>query len=104
MNWSDVAARWPSLSEHVQSRWDRITKADLSGIAGNRDALAALLRERYSLDAREAEKSIDEWVAALTRAPLPQQSIQSELDQQRSESEGMGQARYAPPPRSGGTD
>jgi uncharacterized protein YjbJ (UPF0337 family) len=103
MNWEQTAAQWSSFSEHIQSRWQRLTEDDLIAIGGSRDALVGKLHERYGLLPYEAERSIDEWLAELERAAASQQSLDSELDQQRSESEGMGQARYGPPPRPANT-
>jgi hypothetical protein len=56
MEWNQID--WELQKEQIQSRWDRLTADDLDTIGGVREVLADKLRERYTMDEREAEAEI----------------------------------------------
>jgi uncharacterized protein YjbJ (UPF0337 family) len=58
MNWSEIQSRWETLRGLLLSQWHELSDGDLARIEGKRDVLAEVLRERYGLDASEAERAI----------------------------------------------
>jgi hypothetical protein len=58
MNWSEIEGRWEPMKALLESYWHELNEGDLARIDGKRDVLAQVLRERYGLDADEAERAI----------------------------------------------
>ena len=58
MNWIEVQESWECMVPVLQSYWPELSGADLERVRGQRDQLAAALRDRYSLNQEEAEQAI----------------------------------------------
>ena len=58
MNWSEIEGGWPEMRALIKSYWPNLSEADLDRIAGRRDRLAEVLRDRYGVGPEEAERSI----------------------------------------------
>jgi len=58
MNWSEIEDRWEPMKALLVSYWQKLSDEDLARIIGRRDVLARVLRERYGLNAAEAEDAI----------------------------------------------
>jgi len=63
MRWEDIQANWDQLRERVKAKWAELTDDDLIKVAGRRDWLISMLRERYGIARDEAELEIDEFFA-----------------------------------------
>jgi uncharacterized protein YjbJ (UPF0337 family) len=61
MSWEDIQANWDYLRSSVKEKWAALTDDDLKKVAGRRDWLISMLRERYGLARDEAELEIDEF-------------------------------------------
>ena len=63
MTWEDIQANWEQLRGSVRSKWAALTDDDLRKVAGRRDWLISMLRERYGIARADAELEIDEFFA-----------------------------------------
>jgi uncharacterized protein YjbJ (UPF0337 family) len=63
MSWEHIQANWDYLRESVKAKWAALTDDDLKKVAGRRDWLISMLRERYGLARDVAELEIDEFFA-----------------------------------------
>ena len=61
MPWEVIQANWDQLRERVKAKWAALTDEDLRKVAGRRDWLVSMLRERYGFARQEAELEIDEF-------------------------------------------
>ena len=59
MNKDIAAGKWEQLKGTVKEQWGRITDDELTTIAGKRDKLHGLLRERYGYSEEKARAEID---------------------------------------------
>jgi hypothetical protein len=58
MNWSEIEGQWEPMKAILASYWPTLSDDDLARIAGKRDVLAQVVRERLGLDAAAAEVAI----------------------------------------------
>jgi uncharacterized protein YjbJ (UPF0337 family) len=58
MNWSEIEVQWEPMKALLVSHWHKLSDDDLARINGKRDVLAQVIRERYGLNAAEAEGAI----------------------------------------------
>jgi uncharacterized protein YjbJ (UPF0337 family) len=68
MNWDQVEGKWKQLRGGIKQKWGKFTDNDLDYIAGKRDQFVGRLQERYGIAREEAQKQVDEWVAAQKEA------------------------------------
>ena len=61
MRWEDIQANWEQLRESVKAKWAALTDDDLQKVAGRRDWLISILREKYGIARTDAELEIDEF-------------------------------------------
>jgi len=54
MTWEDIQANWEQLRGSVRSKWAALTDDDLKKVAGRRDWLISMLRERYGIARADA--------------------------------------------------
>ncbi len=64
MNWDQIAGKWKQFSGSARQRWGNLTDNDWEAIAGRKDVLIGIIRERYGVAKEEAEKQADEWLRA----------------------------------------
>jgi uncharacterized protein YjbJ (UPF0337 family) len=62
MNWDRISEQWKQFSGKIRESWGLLTERDIEKIAGSRDQLIALIRERYGISRDEAERQVDEWL------------------------------------------
>jgi len=67
MDWASIERKWHAYQANARGRWGRLTREDLTGIAGSRERLLAKLRERYGLDEAQALQQLAAWQIALRR-------------------------------------
>jgi uncharacterized protein YjbJ (UPF0337 family) len=97
--WDRIRACWPTVRREAKAKWPKLSDSDLDIIAGDRAALCRRVADQYGLEEEDAAGAIDEWFASLPEECASGEPDLAELDQERSEGEGMGQGRYTPPPR-----
>ena len=61
MRWEDIQANWEQLRDCVKAKWVALTDEDLGKVAGRRDWLISMLKERYGIAREDAELEIDEF-------------------------------------------
>jgi uncharacterized protein YjbJ (UPF0337 family) len=61
MNDDILKGKWMQLRGEIRQTWGDLTDDDLDRIAGERDKLAGVLRERYGWSQEETDRRIDEW-------------------------------------------
>ncbi|MGE5250919.1 MAG: CsbD family protein [Bacteroidota bacterium] len=61
MNDDILKGKWMQLRGDIRRTWGELTDDDLDRVAGERDKLAGVLRERYGWSQEEADRRIDEW-------------------------------------------
>lgn len=67
MDWASIQRDWDAYQANARGRWSRLTRKDLTRIAGNRERLLAKLRERYGLDEAQALQQLARWQTILRR-------------------------------------
>ena len=65
MNWDQIKYNWKEVSDRIKLTWGKLSEDDLTAIAGQRDQLTGLLRERYGYEKVNAESKVDEFAQAL---------------------------------------
>ena len=61
MDWSAIEAGWPEYKAEAKRQWGKLTEQQLTGTRGNREYLAARVREAYALTREEAESQLVAW-------------------------------------------
>jgi uncharacterized protein YjbJ (UPF0337 family) len=64
MNWDQVEGKWKEPTGQMQAKWGELTDDDLQEAKGDRRELAGKIQNRYGVTKDEAERQIDEWLAA----------------------------------------
>lgn len=65
MNWTQVEGKWKQLKGEFRSKWAKLTDSDLDNLAGKKDQLVGKIVERYGIAKDQAERDLDEWIAAI---------------------------------------
>lgn len=73
MNADVLKGQWKQLKGEVKRQWGKLTDDEIDQLEGNAEKLSGLLQERYGYSRDEAERRLDEWLAAqrTTRATPP---------------------------------
>jgi uncharacterized protein YjbJ (UPF0337 family) len=66
MNWDQIQSNWNVACGKIKLTWGKLSEDDLAAIAGQRDQLAGMLRERYGWKKADAENRVDEFAQGLT--------------------------------------
>jgi uncharacterized protein YjbJ (UPF0337 family) len=66
MNWEQTKGDWHQLSRRLKEKWKLLTDADLVAIAGKRERLEEMLRDRYGYGPRRAVVELDKFTEQLT--------------------------------------
>lgn len=61
MNWDRIEVNWRRFRASAKQQWDKLSEAQLQGIAGKRPHLASRIQEAYGLTKDEAEKQLSDW-------------------------------------------
>jgi uncharacterized protein YjbJ (UPF0337 family) len=61
MNGEQVSGNWKPFEGKVREPWCDPTDGDLERVAGRRDRLVGVIRERYGIAKEEAEDEAAEW-------------------------------------------
>jgi uncharacterized protein YjbJ (UPF0337 family) len=65
MNWEEVRGNWVELKGKLRSQWGKLTDQDIEQVAGAKDRLIGVLKQRYGYEKEQASRQIDEWVGRL---------------------------------------
>jgi len=65
--WDTIAGRWHAYKGRARQRWGDLTDDDLDLVAGRREQLVGLVRDRYGLSQGAAEAQVAAWERAVTR-------------------------------------
>ena len=63
--WSSLQANWAESAAEVQAHFGELSEDDVLATGGDRQALVAVIGERYSLAPEEAEQQVADWEATL---------------------------------------
>jgi uncharacterized protein YjbJ (UPF0337 family) len=66
MNWDQIKGDWHQLSRKLKEKWKLLTDADLKTIAGRRDQLEDVLRDRYGYAKDRATMELDKFADAVS--------------------------------------
>lgn len=66
MNWDQIKIDWHQVSRRLKEKWKKLTEADLKAIAGKRDRLEDILRDRYGYEKHRATTELDKFTDALS--------------------------------------
>ena len=66
MKWDQIKGDWQPLSHRLKEKWKLLTDADLRAVAGKRDRLEDILRDRYGYGKAHATIELDKFTDALT--------------------------------------
>jgi uncharacterized protein YjbJ (UPF0337 family) len=61
MNWDQIKGDWCQLSPRLKHKWTKLTEVDLKAVAGERDRLEDLLRDRYGYTKDQAVIELDKF-------------------------------------------
>jgi len=64
MNWDQVKGKWNELTGQMQQQWGKLTDSDIQEAKGDRRELAGKIQYHYGVTKEEAERQIDDWMAA----------------------------------------
>jgi uncharacterized protein YjbJ (UPF0337 family) len=70
MKWNEIERDWKGLKAQFRTKWNKLTDADLTAIAGKRDELVNRLYQHYKSDKRKLEKEVDEFIAKIKPATV----------------------------------
>lgn len=65
MQWIDIEKDWKNVSKKFQTKWPKLTDADIKAIAGKRLELMNRLGKYYKTDKVKLEKEVDEFMKTL---------------------------------------
>ena len=63
--WSSLQANWAESADEVRAHFSELSEEDVLSTGGDREALVAVVGERYSLEPEEAERQVADWEATL---------------------------------------
>ena len=66
MNWDQIKGDWHQLSRKLKEKWKLLTDADLKTIAGRRDQLEDVLRDRYGYGKDRVAIELDKFADAVS--------------------------------------
>lgn len=72
MNRDILQGNWKQLKGGIKEQWGKLTDDDLTRAEGNFEKLAGRVQERYGLSREEAERRVDEFLAAHERNLAPE--------------------------------
>lgn len=67
MNWTDVKTNWKDVKKNFQTKWSKLTDADLTKIAGKREELLPILKKHYAKDEVKLGKEVDDFIQTLKK-------------------------------------
>lgn len=66
MNWDQIKGDWKQLGPKLKEKWKKLTDADLRTIAGKRNQLEDVLRDRYGYEKDRAVMELDKFADRLS--------------------------------------
>lgn len=68
MNWDQVSSDWKQAGDKIKVTWGKLSDTDIAAINGDREKLAAVLRERYRISEAKVDEMIDHFAEGLKTA------------------------------------
>lgn len=68
MNWDQISDNWKQVIDRIKQRWGRLTDADLTEVAGQREVLMGKIQQRYGVVKEEAERQVGIWEEKVSSA------------------------------------
>ncbi len=65
MNTDEIAGSWKELTGKAREKWGELTDNELQEAKGEREQMIGLIQRKYGKGKEEAEREVDEWMAAL---------------------------------------
>jgi uncharacterized protein YjbJ (UPF0337 family) len=65
MNWNQIKSNWIQVCDKIKVTWGKLSEDDLAAIAGNRDLLSDMLKQRYGYATVLAETKVDDFAQRL---------------------------------------
>ena len=65
MNWDQIKGDWHQLSRSLKEKWRLLSDADLVAVAGKRNRLEDILRDRYGYGRQRATIELDKFTDRL---------------------------------------
>ena len=66
MNWNTIAGNWQEVRGKVRSKWGKLTDDDMELVAGKKDQLIGVLRQRYGYEQDRAEREVEDWARTVS--------------------------------------
>lgn len=63
--WTELQANWQDSIGSIKDRWADLSEEELLSVNGDREALVALVQEKYGLDRDAAESEVNDWASTL---------------------------------------
>ena len=71
MNEDQIRGNWLQFKGKVKEKWGKLTDDDLEVIAGRAEQLVGRIQERYGIKRDQAQRDVDEYLAALDTEETP---------------------------------
>jgi uncharacterized protein YjbJ (UPF0337 family) len=65
VNENILEGKWNQIKGKIKQQWGELTDDDIDRIRGNRTEMIGVLQEKYDISQDEAERELDEFLAAL---------------------------------------
>ena len=60
MNWNIIEGKWKEIAGSVKEKWGDLTDDEITQIAGKREHLEGLLKQKYGWTQERVTKEVDE--------------------------------------------
>jgi uncharacterized protein YjbJ (UPF0337 family) len=68
VNQDTLKGQWTQLKGQIREQWGKLTNDDLDQIQGRSEQLVGRIQERYGIARDEAQREVDAWEPASSRA------------------------------------
>lgn len=68
MNWNMIEGKWKEMSGSVREKWGELTDDEIAQVAGKKERLEGLLKQKYGMTQEEVSRQIDDWADKLKSA------------------------------------
>ena len=65
MNWNVIEGKWKEMAGAVKEKWGNLTDDEITEMAGKRDRLEGILKQKYGMTQEAASQEIDQWAGKL---------------------------------------
>lgn len=65
MNWDDIQSDWKQFGDSIRRKWGRLTRHDVTSVAGRREHLIECIQRKYDYDRSQVESELCEFTETL---------------------------------------